>query len=72
MIKEIDVIKVFSIDDIDVFGVDILVWDGCQWHIDYIDICAETGALCSANNNEIEAYALLPDAPEMDCLEGEQ
>jgi hypothetical protein len=38
-------------------GVDILVWDGCDWHIDYVDFCPDTGTYYMANGTEAEAWS---------------
>ncbi|TOJ96080.1 hypothetical protein [Vibrio parahaemolyticus] len=54
-------IKVDSPEEIGIVGEEILVWDGCDWSIDYVDCCPETGAYYMANNTDVEAYLPLPE-----------
>ncbi|WAX23108.1 hypothetical protein pA_gene0067 [Vibrio phage 13VT501A] len=41
-------------------GIDLVVWDGCDFHIDYVDIDADTGAFYFANGTEGIAFFELP------------
>lgn len=40
-------------------GEEVLCWDGCQYHLDYADMDAESGAHYMANGTEVESYQLL-------------
>lgn len=50
-----------SIEDISVVGEEILVWDGCDWHIDYVEVCPEWGHHYMANGTEVEQWMPLPE-----------
>lgn len=50
-----------SIEDISVVGDEILVWDGCDWHIDYVEVCPEYGHHYMANGTEVEQWMPLPE-----------
>ncbi|WP_051560584.1 hypothetical protein [Marinobacterium jannaschii] len=39
-------------EDIDIKGKEVLIWDGCDHHIDYVDICPESGTFYMANGTE--------------------
>lgn len=54
-------IEVDSPEDIHIKGEDILCWDGCDWSIDYVDTCPDTGTDFMANNTEVMAYMPLPE-----------
>ncbi|NOH26203.1 hypothetical protein F0267_25900 [Vibrio coralliilyticus] len=61
--KELEKYKVFEVDspeDIDVIGEEILCFDGCDWVIDYVDVCPEWGHHYMANGTEIKAWCRLP------------
>lgn len=61
--KELEERKVFEVDspeDIDVVGEEILCFDGCEWVIDYVDVCPEWGHCYMANGTEVEAWCRLP------------
>ena len=42
-------------------GEMLLVWDGCNFDVEYVDVCAETGCYYPANNIVFEYYFELPD-----------
>lgn len=48
-------------EDIEIKGEEILVWDGCDWAIDYVEHCPDTGVDYMANNTDVEAYLPLPE-----------
>ena len=48
-----------SIEDIDIKGEEILLWDGCDHHIDYVDVCADTGTFYFANGSSATHWAIL-------------
>ncbi len=54
-------VKVDSPEDIGIVGEEILVWDGTEWTVDYVECCADTGAYYMANHTDVEAYMPLPD-----------
>jgi hypothetical protein len=58
-----------SPEDIPLRHEDILCWDGCQWHIDYVDIDVDTGCQFMANGTEVRAYMPLPINPTGDIEE---
>jgi hypothetical protein len=43
------VIKINSIEEIKVIGSEILVFDGADYHIDYVDVSPDSGAYYMAN-----------------------
>ncbi|UKA04459.1 hypothetical protein [Photobacterium damselae] len=47
--------KIDSPEDID-SDEDILVHDGCDWHIDYVDIDVDDGCNFMANNTQPQAW----------------
>ena len=49
------------------YGRDLLVWDGCDFHQDYIDVDMNTGYGYFANGTDGIAYIELPD---QDLCEG--
>ena len=53
-------ISISSLEEIPAYD-EILVWDGCDYHIDYIDVCAETGTYFMANKTEPTHYMILTD-----------
>ena len=46
---------------------DVLVWDGCQVHIDYVEPEVDKGTYYWANGSETTHYMPLPKPPEKDC-----
>ena len=42
--------EVESVEDIEIKGEEILVWDGCDFHIDYVECCVDTGDSYMANS----------------------
>lgn len=52
-------ISVESPEDIMIQGEEILIWDGCDFHIDYVDVCPEYGHAYMANGTEPTHYAKL-------------
>jgi hypothetical protein len=44
-------IKTETPEDITIKGEEILVWDGCDHHIDYVDVCGDTGNFHMANGS---------------------
>ena len=56
-------IAVDSAEDIAIKGDNVLVWDGHEWSIDYVDHCAHTGVDYMANDTEVKAYLPLPSQP---------
>ena len=55
--------KIDSYEDCPV-GVNLLVWDGCDYHFDYVDVDVDTGVHYAANGTEFCAYYELPDQSE--------
>ena len=45
-------------------GVELLVWDGCDFHLDYVEICGDTGGKYFANKTSPVSYIQLPDGVE--------
>lgn len=45
-----------SPEDIDIVGEDILVHDGCDWHVDYVEIDTDYGINYMANNTQPQAW----------------
>lgn len=56
-------IKIESVEDIAVKGEEVLVWDGCQCHIDFVEVCVDTGGFYMANNTEPTHWMPLPEPP---------
>lgn len=56
-----DWIKVDCIEDIELVGVDIVVWDGCDKHIDYVEISPDTGNYYMANGTGVTHYLNIKD-----------
>jgi hypothetical protein len=56
-------VSVASPEDLPI-GEEVLCWDGCQHHLDYADMDAETGAHYMANGTEVEAYQVLTQPEE--------
>lgn len=54
-------IEVDSPEDIHIKGQEILVWDGCEWTIDFVEHCADSGVDYMANNTEVVAFLPLPE-----------
>ena len=46
-------------------GEEVLCWDGCQYHLDYADMDADTGAHYMANGTDVESYKLLTPPKEI-------
>lgn len=59
---KIEMIEVSSVDDIEPVGEELLIWDGCDYHIDYVDINADDGTHFMANNTDPIAYRELGTA----------
>ena len=57
-------ISIESVEDISTVGTEILVWDGCEHHIDYVDVEIEYGAHYMANGTEPTHYMELPEPPK--------
>lgn len=57
-------IKIDSPEDINPKSDDLLIWDGCQYHIDYVDFCPERGVQFMANGTEPVSYMELKE-PEL-------
>ena len=51
-------------EDIDAVTEEILVWDGCDCHIDYVDVCGETGHYYMANDTRPTHWMPLPEPPK--------
>ena len=51
--------KIESTEDLPT-GINILIWDGCDFHLDYVDTDVDTGVNYMANNTEPLAYIALP------------
>ena len=49
-------IDVDSPEDIEIKGEEILCWDGCEWSIDYVEHCSDSGVDYMANGTTVEAY----------------
>ena len=64
---ETQVIFVDSPEDIHIKGQEILVWDGCDWSIDYVECCVDSGVDYMANGTEVVAYAELPKIRGEQC-----
>lgn len=47
---------------------EVLIWDGCEYHIDYVETDSEFGAFYMANDTQPEFYCRLT---EPESLEGE-
>jgi hypothetical protein len=45
-------------------GEEVLCWDGCDYSLDYADMCGDTGAHYMANGTQVEAYKLLSPPKE--------
>lgn len=50
-------------EDIQIVGEEILVFDGCDHHIDYVEICAETGNYYMANDTQPTHWMPLTNPP---------
>lgn len=46
-------------EDIDIKGEEILLWDGADYHIDYVDIDVDSGCFYLANGTEATHYKAL-------------
>ena len=57
-IKIEDMIEIENIEDIPL-GKDVLVYDGCDFSIDYVDVCTDSGRSYWANGSEATHYAEL-------------
>jgi hypothetical protein len=42
------------------YGTDLLLWDGCDFNIDYVDVDVDTGTSYFANGSQAIAYLELP------------
>jgi len=51
-------VKFESPEDIQT-DAEVLVYDGCDYHIDYVDVCADSGIFYMANGTEPTHYAIL-------------
>ena len=51
-------------------GIELLVWDGCEFHIDWVDTCADTGVDFFSNGTEGIAYIELPDSVLSEAILG--
>ncbi len=56
--------RVESIEEIDIVGEEILIYDGCEINIDYVECCADTGMYYMANGYEVSHYMPLPEPPK--------
>lgn len=54
-------IEVDSPEDIEIKWEEILVWDGRDWTIDYVENCPNTGEDLMVNNTDVKAYLPLPE-----------
>lgn len=58
-------IKVDHVEEIHIVGKEILIWDGCECAIEYVEVDVDTGFHYLANGNgHVEAYMPLPAPPE--------
>ena len=46
-------------EDIHIKGDEILLWDGCDYHIDYVEIDCDSGFYYMANGTEATHYKAL-------------
>lgn len=60
--------KIDSAEDINNGGAELVLWDGCQFHIDYVDCEVDFGTSFFANGTEATHYlaGLTPPEPEND------
>lgn len=58
-----DAIKINTPEDIEIKGEEILVFDGAEWHIDYVESCVETGTFYMANDTRPTHWQKLPPHP---------
>ena len=59
-------IAIDSAEDVDC-DHEVLLWDGCDWHLDYVEYDADNGVRFFANGTEATHYMLL--AAPLDNLE---
>lgn len=52
-------IKIESAEDVEIKGEEVLLWDGCDHHIDYVEYCSDTGVHYFANGTEATHWKLL-------------
>lgn len=57
-------ISIDTPEDISLVGSEILVFDGCECAIDYVDVDAETGVYYMANGSEPTHWMPLPTPPK--------
>ena len=56
-------------EDIEIKGEEILLWDGADYHIDYVEVDVVTGCYYMANGTEATHYkALTPPLRMSSCL----
>lgn len=58
IIKVEDMIKVEYLEDVPC-GVDLLVYNGCDYEIDHTDVCVDTGSYFWSNGSDATHYAEL-------------
>lgn len=52
-------IEIDTPEDVDC-DTEVLLWDGCEWSIDYVDVDVDTGVYYFANGaSEITHYSLI-------------
>lgn len=59
-----DWIKIDTPEDITLVGEEILVWDGCDHEIDYVETCVDTGTYYMANGSEPTHWQMLSTPSE--------
>ncbi len=52
-------------------GTELLLWDGCDFHIDYVETDVDTGCCYFANGGSGIAYIELPDQPRAMAILGD-
>lgn len=61
-----DWIEIDTPEDIDPKGEEVLVWDGCDYHIDFVEVCADMGTFYMANGTEPTHYKELTPPKEIE------
>ena len=54
-----DWIEIDTPEDISPKGVEVLVWDGCDYAIDFVEVCVDTGTFYMANGTVPTHYKAL-------------